>query len=46
MAAAGGGSRALSLRAVLPAGGNSRGDRVQALVLVLDEDTGPAARWG
>ena len=42
--AAGGGSRALSLRAVLPAGGNST-TGVQALVLVVDKGTGPAARW-
>ena len=46
VAAAGGGSRALSLRAVFPEGGSRGGEGVEALVLVLDEDTGPAARWG
>ena len=46
VAAAGGGSRALSLHAVLPAGSNRGGEGVEALVLVLDKYTGPAARWG
>ena len=44
--ASGRGLRALSLRAVLHAGGNRGATRLEALVLVLDEDTGPAARWG
>ena len=46
VAAAGGGSRALSMRAVLPAGGKRGATGAEALVLVLDEDTGPATRWG
>ena len=40
MAEAGGGSRALWLRAIHPAGGNRGATGVEALVLVLDEDTG------
>ena len=46
VAAASGGSRVLSLRAVLPRGATGGATGVETLVLVLVEDTGPTARWG
>ena len=44
--AAGERSRALSLRPASPRGATGGARRVEALVLVRYEDTGPAARWG